>query len=97
MDANFRINSSTCWFIIPINYMPLVLVLYKTINPAQYIEGAYAETLYNWVLLGRCILAAGMDTILIIVTKYCQGPSLSGYNECPCPGIRTKTSSVGSA
>ena len=76
--------------------VPLALVLNKAINPAQHVQGAEAETEYSWVILGRRVHVAGVGTSNL-VAKFCQGPSLSRYNESPCPGIRVKTVTVNEA
>ena len=50
---------------------------------------------YTQVILDRRVQVAGVDTLL--VTEFCQGPSLSGYIAIPCTGIHAKTATVNEA
>ena len=57
--------------------------------------GYIVITDYTWIILDRCVHDAGVGTVM--VAKFCQGPSISGYIEIPCTGIRVKTATVGEA
>jgi hypothetical protein len=46
----------------------------------------------TWLNLGRRPSSGGKHHITVIT--FCRGPSISGYIEIPCTGIRVKTSTV---